>query len=55
MFPSKELILDFVAEVFTHEFDVNAQRLTISAHFSQAEIKLAKSKYAASVVSDNHG
>ena len=52
-FPSKELILDFLAEVFTHEFDVNSQWLTVSAHFSEDEIKLAKSKYQASVSSDN--
>ena len=52
-FPTKELILDFLTEVFTHEFDVNAQRLTVSSHFSGSEIKLAKSKYQASISSDN--
>jgi hypothetical protein len=54
-FPSKELILEFLAEVFTHEFDVNSERLTVSAHFSLDELKLAKSKYNASVASDNPG
>jgi hypothetical protein len=54
MFPSKELILDFLSQVFTHEFDVNSQWLTVSAHFTDAEIKLAKSKFKASVATDDH-
>lgn len=52
MFPSKELLLEFLSEVFTHEFDINSQWLSISAHFKDSEIQLAKSKFQASLATD---
>ena len=53
MFPSKELLMAFLDQVFTHDFEVSAKKLSITAYFSEEEIILAKVKFHAFITDDN--
>jgi hypothetical protein len=53
LFPSKELLLGFLGEVFTHEFEISAKWLSVTAAFPEKEIELARQKYQAFLTEDN--